>query len=658
MCRKAPFLLSLHADAACYNLEMFARPVSRLLAGLLAASAFSSHAAPPVDPPAYGLIVGYRAEVDTLQAANRDRGPWKANSPQVRDRWQEAVAQGRDRSQRVAKEAGVRVKDVGEAGSAALLRFEAPLRGQALADAMRRLRLHPDVAWVQPNVIERRAQALPTTPNDPLFAQQWHLQAPSVGYESGINLSSAWAATGGAASVIAVVDTGIRADHPDLAGRLLAGYDFVSEVHIANDGGGRDADPSDPGDWVTQADLSNPLFQECEVADSSWHGTFIAGQLAALTNNGLGVAGVNRNTGARVLPVRVAGKCGALVSDLLDGARWAAGLPVAGVPANPNPARVINLSFGGSAACSPDYQRMVDDVTNAGALLVVAAGNNAGPLTRPADCRGVMPVAAVAPNGAKAWYSSFGPQVALSAPGGSDVFGQPAMLLSTDNSGTQGPVAYDATGYYGRKQGTSFSAPLAAGVATLMLGINPSLTPADLIDRMKRAARPHVATAYAACSASNPATCACTTTTCGSGLLDAAASVQLASGPAAIIQRVGSSTPGATITLDGSASVAPTGQIVAYRWTQLSGPAVTIVGASQSVASVTLAAVDARYEFQLQVTDNTTPTALTGVDIVSVTAAYPPAAPSGGGGGGMGWAWGMALWAWVLALGWTRRSKA
>lgn len=637
---------------------MFSRPIPRFLAGLLAVVALSAQAAPPVDPPAFGLIVGYRAEVDALQAVNRDRGPWKANSAHVRDRWQEAVAQGRDRSQRVAKEAGVRVKDVGEAGSAALLRFEAPMRGQALADAMRRLRLHPDVAWVAPNVIERRTQALPTTPNDPLFAQQWHLQTPSLGYESGINLPAAWAITEGAASVIAVVDTGVRFDHPDLAGRLLAGYDFVSELSVANDGTGRDADAGDPGDWVAQADLSNPLFQECEVADSSWHGTFIAGQLAALTNNGLGVAGVNRNSATRVLPVRVAGKCGALVSDLLDGVRWAAGLPVAGVPANPNPARVINLSFGGSAACSPDYQRTADDVTNAGALLVVAAGNNAGPLTRPADCRGVMPVAAVAPNGAKAWYSSFGPQVALSAPGGSNVFGQTAMLLSTDNSGLQGPAPYDANGYYGRKQGTSFSAPLAAGVASLMLGINASLTPADLIDRMKRAARPHEVTPNAVCSVSNPATCTCTADACGTGLLDAAASVQLASGPAAIIQRIGTVVPGSVIALDGRASVALSGSIVSYQWTQLSGPAVTIVNNDQPVAGVTLPQVEARYEFQLTVSDSDPPTpSSTGVDTVSVTAAYPPAAPSGGGGG-MGWAWGMALWAWVLALGWARRARS
>lgn len=629
---------------------MLSRPISRLLAGLLAVVALSAQAAPPVDPPAYGLIVGYRAEVDALQAVNRDRGPWKANSAHVRDRWQEAVAQGRDRSQRVAKEAGVRVKDVGEAGSAALLRFEAPMRGQALADAMRRLRLHPDVAWVQPNVLERRTQTLP---NDPQFSLQWHLQAPVAPLLSALNLPQAWARTTGNAGVVAVVDSGVRFDHPDLAGKLLPGYDFVSELDIANDGNGRDSDASDPGDWVSTADLTNPVFDLCTRSDSSWHGTFIAGQIGALSNNSLGVAGLSWN--ARVLPVRVSGKCGALVSDLLDGVRWAAGLPVAGAPVNPTPARVINLSFGGSESCTQDpaYQSTVDAVTNAGSLLVVAAGNNGGPLTRPADCHGVMAVASVDKGGAKAWYSGFGANVALAAPGGSDDDGPDGQIWSTDNAGTTVP----STNTYGYKQGTSFSAPQAAGVAALMLSINANLTPADLIYRMKLGARPHTLSALPACSLSNPEACDCTTTTCGAGLLDAAKAVQLADGPAAIIERIGTVAPGSVITLDGRASVALSGSIVSYQWTQLSGPAVTIVNANQAVAGVTLPQVEARYEFQLQVTDNTTPTALTGADIVSVTAAYPPPAPSGGGGG-MGWAWGMALWAWVLALGWARRARS
>jgi len=611
--------------------------------------AISAQAA-PADPPAYGLIVGYRAEVDALQAAGRDRGPWRAGSPQARDHWQEAVDRSRERSQRVALEAGVRVRGVGEAGNAALLRFEAPLRGQALADAMRRVRLHPDVAWVAPNVLERRTQ---TVPNDPQFSLQWHLQAPSAPILSALNLPQAWARTTGNTGVVAVVDSGVRFDHPDLAGKLLPGYDFVSELDIANDGNGRDSDATDPGDWVSIDDLAKPVFDLCTRSDSSWHGTFIAGQIGALSNNNLGVAGLSWN--ARVLPVRVSGKCGALVSDLLDGVRWAAGLPVANAPINPNPARIINLSFGGSSACTPDYQSTVDAVTNAGALLVVAAGNNSAALRRPADCRGVMAVAAVDKGGAKAWYSSFGANLAIAAPGGSDDDGPTGLLRSTDNAGLTTPVAYNASGYYGDKQGTSFSAPQAAGVAALMLTVNPLLTPADLIYRMKLGARPHAQPALPECSALNPTVCKCTTTTCGAGLLDADRSVQLASGPAAIVQRIGTVTPGAAITLDGRASVAATGQIVAYQWTQLSGPAVTISGASQSVASVVLPAVEARYEFQLQVTDNSTPTPLTGQDVVTVTAANPPAAPSGGGGGGTGWAWGAALWAWVLASAWGRR---
>jgi len=191
----------------------------------------------------------------------------------------------------------------------------------------------------------------------------------------------------------------------------------VSELDIANDGNGRDSDASDPGDWVSTADLTNPVFDLCTRSDSSWHGTFIAGQIGALSNNSLGVAGLSWN--ARVLPVRVSGKCGALVSDLLDGVRWAAGLPVAGAPVNPTPARVINLSFGGSESCTQDpaYQSTVDAVTNAGSLLVVAAGNNGGPLTRPADCHGVMAVASVDKGGAKAGIPASAPTWPWQRPG-------------------------------------------------------------------------------------------------------------------------------------------------------------------------------------------------------------------------------------------------
>jgi serine protease len=482
-----------------------------------------------------------------------------------------------------------------------------------------------------------------------------------------MNLPNAWSLTTGnvvPSVVVAVVDGGVRRDHPELAAlgvRLLNGYDLVSEVAVANDGGGgRDADASDPGDWVTQVESNDAqsLFYQCTwdgvsappypKQDSSWHGTFITGQIAAATDNAQGVAGIN--WGARILPVRVAGKCGALVSDLLDGVRWAAGLPVAGVPINSTPARVINLSFGGDAPCSAAYQDTINAATDAGALVVVAAGNNGGALKRPADCQRVMTVAAVRKDGAKADYSSFGPQVALSAPGGSDEAGNANLLYSTDNAGLTTPGAHTL----GYKQGTSFAVPQAVGVASLMLAVNDALTPSALIDRMKAGARAHVTVAFGQCTLPTSAVCNCTTTTCGTGLLDAAASVQLATGPAAVIAPIGTVTPGTTISLNGSASVALTGSIVGHQWTQVSGPAVAISNAQSAVAGVSLPTVQATYVFKLTVTDDFTPTARSGSDTVTVVAAYP-ATSGGGGGGSTSVFWGIALWAWVLAVCWQQR---
>ncbi len=172
-------------------------------------------------------------------------------------------------------------------------------------------------------------------------------------------LQTAWlrsTGVGAAAPVaVAVLDTGITV-HPDLDANVLPGYDFVSTVEYAGDGTGRDADPADPGDFVSAQDKSaNPVaFSACAIENSSWHGTNIAGVVAAVTNNGDGVAGVNWN--ARIVPVRVAGKCGADVADIIEGMRWAAGLPVSGVPLNANPVRIVNISFGGTAACGPAYQ--------------------------------------------------------------------------------------------------------------------------------------------------------------------------------------------------------------------------------------------------------------------------------------------------------------
>ncbi len=606
--------------------------------------------------PAQGLIIGYRASAADTDPEQFDRSPRADQRERARARWKAASDQTRERTRRLAKDIGLAVRGTGEAGNAALLTFDRPLQGRSLEDAMRRVRLHPDVAWVEPNVFVKRLQTV--TPNDASFGLQWHLQVPGGGNPAAMNLPNAWSQTTGSTGtpvVVAVVDGGVRFDHPELmalGARLLPGYDLVSEVDVANDGGGRDADASDPGDWVNATDKQTPLFASCDVSPSSWHGTFITGQIAAATNNGAGVAGIN--WGARILPVRVAGKCGALVSDLLDGVRWAAGLPVAGVPVNTTPARVINLSFGGDAPCSPAYQDTIDAVTatksdgHPGALVVVAAGNGGGALKRPADCQRVMAVASVRKDGAKASYSDFGPLVALSAPGGSDEAGNASLLLSTDNDGTTVPV----NNVLGYKQGTSFSVPQAVGVASLMLAVNSSLTPTALIDRMKAGARPHVDAGQGVCTLPASALCNCTTTSCGAGLLDASASVQLATGPAVIIAPVGTVNPGTAISLNGSASVALTGNIVSYSWTQVSGPTVAISNAQSAVAGVSLPSVAASYVFRLTVTDDFTPTARTGSDTVTVVAAFPP---SSGGGGSSSLAWGLALWAWVLAVCWQQR---
>lgn len=596
---------------------------------------------------ATGLIIGFKDAVAATtdeEASGSGQGPWASVRERARAKWDGTTRKGRERLTRLAKDAGLPEGTVREAGNAQLLRFDRPLRGKALDSALRRARLHPDVAWVEPDVLVPRLQV----PNDSLFGLQWHLEAPNGTTNiSGLNMPAAWADTTGSSVVVAVVDSGVRFGHPDLQAlgpRLLPGHDLVSELSVANDGGGRDNDPSDPGDWINAGDQANPLFAGCDVANSSWHGTFIAGQIAAATNNAQGVAGLN--WGARVLPVRVSGKCGALVSDLLDGLRWAAGLPVSGLPANLNPARVINLSFGGDQPCSWAYQSTIDAVTDAGALVVVAGGNADTTLTRPADCRRVMTVTSARKDGAKASYASFGSRVALAAPGGSNESGNASLLFSTDNTGTTTPLIDT----YGYKQGTSFAAPQAAGVASLMLAVNPSLSPRQLIERMKAGARawstvPSLG-GVPLCGVPGAGVCHCTTTTCGAGLLDAHTSVQLATGPAVVIRPLAQVEPGTVVTLDGSQSVAiPGASITSYQWVQVEGPPVTITSASNAVATATLVS-EATYVFSLTARDNLN---RVGEDTVQGVAAMPPP-PAGGGGGSVGQLWGLGLWAWVLAV--------
>ncbi|MEJ6003242.1 S8 family peptidase [Paucibacter soli] len=349
----------------------------------------------------------------------------------------------------------------------------------------------PNIEYVEPDRLMQPA----LVPNDSYYAQQWSLFDASAG----IRAPAAWDRAKGSGVTVAVIDTGVR-PHADFAARLLPGYDFITSSAIAGDGGGREADAYDPGDYTTAGQCGSGT----PAQDSSWHGTHVAGIVAAGANNGIGVAGVA--FGARILPLRALGRCGGYTSDIADAIVWAAGGSVSGVPANANPARVINLSLGGSGACGITTQNAINSARARGAVVVVAAGNDnvdAGSAA-PANCSGVISVAATGKSGGKASYSNYGSKVTLSAPGGDAGAG----ILSTYNSGSTVPGS-DA---YAWMMGTSMATPMVSGVAALMLSVNKSLTPDQLAAMLKSSARAF------------PASCA----GCGAGLVDANAAVALA----------------------------------------------------------------------------------------------------------------------------------
>jgi serine protease len=320
-------------------------------------------------------------------------------------------------------------------GGAHVMKLARPMSVGQVDALAKRLNADPSVAYAEAD----RRMYPQAAPSDTSYSLQWALH-DVVG---GINAPAAWEITKGAPSVVvAVVDSGIL-PHEDLAGRVLPGYDFTSEDSAgvfagANDGDGRDADASDPGNWVTAVESAAGTIEGCTVRDSSWHGTGVAGVIAASTDNALGIAGANWNS--KLLPVRAAGKCGAYISDLTDGVRWAAGLSVPNVPANLNPARVINVSFGSdptatSTSCPQIWRDTITDVTGAGAVVITAAGNEAtsASLSYPGNCSGVINVAATEQDGTETDYTNVGPAVSLSAPGGGVLGG----VLTLSNSGLQ-----------------------------------------------------------------------------------------------------------------------------------------------------------------------------------------------------------------------------
>ncbi len=360
---------------------------------------------------------------------------------------------------------------------------------------MLRLSADPRVTHVEIDALRQ-----PTSlPNDSYgAAYQWQLFDAAAG----IDLPSSWGQSSGNGVVVAVLDTGTTL-HSDLSSHYLRGYDFISDGAIARDGDGRDADPSDMGDWTLagECSASNP------GAKSSWHGTHVAGTIAALTGNGKGTAGVA--PGANILPLRVLGKCGGYDSDIADAIVWAAGGKVPGVPMNANPAEVINLSLGSPGACEAGsaLQTAINSAVKAGTVVAAAAGNenaNAAAFS-PASCSNVITVGAVGRSGARASYSNHGANVDVSAPGGD----HGEFVYSTYNAGATSP---GAEGYAGL-QGTSMAAPLVSGVVALMQSLNVN-TPAMVKVFLRKSARPF------------PTTC----DGCGSGIVDAAAALRAAKG--------------------------------------------------------------------------------------------------------------------------------
>jgi serine protease len=461
-----------------------------------------------------------------------------------------------------------------------------------------------------------------------------------------------------------VLDTGIRFDHPDLlraasAGRLLPGYDFVSgdggsSFKTANDGDGRDADPSDPGDWVASADAT----ADCPQEDSSWHGTRVSGIIGALANNGTGLAGLTWRPW--LLPVRVLGKCGGYDSDIIAGMRWAAGLSVGGIAANPYPARIVNLSLGGEGACSGPYQTAIDELVARGVVVVASAGNESGPVAEPANCRGAVSVVALRHVGTKVGFSNLGSGSTIGAPGGNCVnvgAGEPCLFSidTTTNAGRTAPAADTYTDQFNYNVGTSFSAPIVAGIAALMLSVNGNLSSAQVTARLREGATPYPSAPAGIPLCREPAgpndqqssECACTAATCGAGMANAVGAVRAARRPIAATALPTSIAAGQNFTLQGGVSAASCGRSISgHSWSVVdAGTGGGIVSGANAATVTALAPTAGTLRLRLTVTDNTGATDSTEVAITSTAAstngptstganACPVAINAGGSSGG------------------------
>ncbi|EGD18978.1 subtilisin-like serine protease [Xanthomonas hortorum ATCC 19865] len=363
-------------------------------------------------------------------------------------------------------------------------------RGLDRAEAetlMRRIAADPGVEYVEVDQI-----MYPTlTPNDTRLSEQWGFGTTA----SSINVRPAWDTATGTGVVVAVIDTGITS-HPDLNANVLPGYDFISDAARARDNNGRDNNAADQGDWRA----ANQCGTGVAAANSSWHGTHVAGTIAAVTNNSTGVAGTAFN--ARIVPIRALGLCGGTTSDIADAIVWASGGHVDGVPDNRDPAEVINISLGGGGACDSVTQAAINGAVSRGTTVVVAAGNESSDVStsNPANCANVIAVAATRSTGGLTDYSNFGRQVDLAGPGGSSMFFDTndgpirSFIWQTFYTGkttpTSGQFTYGGTTF----AGTSMASPHVAGTAALVQSAliadgKPPLSPAALEALLKRTVR-------------------------------------------------------------------------------------------------------------------------------------------------------------------------
>jgi len=632
-------------------------------------------ARPPLPPLEGQVIVKFKADGDTVRVHALSA---RADGAAVR-----SALGGR------ATALGVRVGRPLQAGAAVGERVQVVKASGISAEALAaQLAADPEVEYAVPDVKVRRAAA----PNDPYYltgpavnvvtqvggpaSGQWYLRAPTATVVSSLDIESAWSrTTGTAAVVVAVLDTGVRKDHPDLFGRLLPGYDFVTNSVVANDGDGRDADPSDPGDYTTATENSdrNGTFYQCDpqglgqavATSSSWHGTSTASLVGAATNDGVGMAGAAPRV--KILPVRVLGKCFGSSSDILAAMRWAAGIHVDGVPDNTTPAKVLNMSLGGGS-CDTAYQDTVTQVIAAGATIVAAAGNSdGGPLEAPASCTGVIGVVALRHIGTKVGFSSLGAGSVISAPGGNCVNTSGACLypiLAASNTGTTVPGISTWSDSFNSTVGTSFSSPLVAGVAGLIASVQASLTPAQVKSYLTSTVRPFPTTGAGQgiqqCQA--PATgvvqdeCYCNTSYCGAGMLDAGRALaavvrDFGTPPTARITTTATTlAAGDTLTLSGSTSTESSGAAITnFQWSVASAGAGITAVPSGSVTNPTVAlspTSGGQFTVALSVLDSQ---GKANQEQRTFTVSGPVASSGGGGGGGGGGALSLP-WLLLLAL--------